>query len=132
MEKIRLYGVLKTKWRCPECLRGLLTGNQSEGGMCSVHGYIEKPLDLSTAPEHVKMNAIDLAFLKFFEQSTRKTYTIDDLHRMMGINKEYARKYLSFTYVDTETGENAKNYYERVFSIKILLRERGYELRCFR
>ena len=122
MEKIRLYGVLKTKWRCPECLRGLLTGNQSEGGMCSVHGYIEKPLDLSTAPEYVKTIAIDLAFCNFFQMHpSRKTYTLDDLHRMMGINKEYARKYLSLPHVDTETGETAKSYYERVFSKKIVL-----------
>ena len=52
---------------------------------------------------------------------SRKTYTLDDLHRMMGINKEYARKYLSLPYVDTEIGENAKDYYERLYSIKIVL-----------
>ena len=123
MEKIGLYGVLKTKWRCPECLRALLTGNQHEGGMCIIHGYIEKPLDLVTAPEYVKFLAIDLAFTKFFEQPTRKKYTLDDLHNMMGIDKGFARKYLNSPHIDSdpEKRETAKDYYERLYSIKIVL-----------
>ena len=115
-KKVKLYGILKTSERCPHCLRGLLDNN-----MCLIHGYIKEPMDLLTAPEDVKLKAVDIAFLNFFERRhvMKKKYTIDDLHNEMGVDKDFAVTYLNSPHVDNEKGETAKDYYERIYSIKI-------------
>jgi len=109
-EKVRIHGVLKTRYRCPICYRA------APDNLCVVHGDV-KAIDLLAADESVKEAVIDLSFLDLFKtkQPEKKRWTIDELHDTLGIDTAYALEFLT----KTRPPETYAEYYAREFGVTI-------------
>lgn len=102
-ERVLIYGMSKSRWRCPECKRGLL-----EGYHCAVHGEVT-PLDVSKANEEDKKGAIILGILEYGSNHEGEKITAKKIHEDTGLDEDYFKKIMAEKNEDTDL---IKSYFE--------------------
>jgi len=109
-EKVRIHGILKTRYRCPICYRS------APENFCVVHSDVEA-IDLLAADEPVKEVVIDLTFLDLFKTKypEKKRWTVDELHEAIGIDTAYAPEFLAKPRIP----ETYAQYYARELGVEI-------------
>ncbi|MGB7002735.1 MAG: hypothetical protein WBE22_12175, partial [Halobacteriota archaeon] len=109
-EKVKIHGILKTRYRCPVCYRA------APDNFCMVHSDVES-IDLLAADEPIKDAVIDLTFLDLFktEHPEKKRWTVDELHETMGIDTAYAPEFLAKPRIP----ETYAQYYARELGVEI-------------
>lgn len=80
-EKIDVFGVEKSRWRCPECNRAFIYGH------CVVHGELE-PVDLKELSRQKKLDAIMYSVYAILEDIEDSHITKEKLHNKIGLDKE--------------------------------------------
>lgn len=80
-ERVEIYGMDVSRWRCPECYRGL------RDGRCILHGDIIRnrpPVDILKS-KHAREVAIDIRIWKVLKNDP--DITIPELSRKLGMSK---------------------------------------------
>ena len=109
-EKVKIHGILKTRYRCPICYRA------APGNFCMVHSDVEA-IDLLVADEPVKEAVIDLTFLDLFKTKhpEKKRWTFEELYEAIGIDIDYAPEFLA----KPRRPETYAQYYARELGVEI-------------
>lgn len=95
-EKVLIHGMSKSRYRCPECNRGLLQGYH-----CAVHGAIT-PLDITKASEGEKRAAIILGILEYVSNHEGEKITAKKIHEDTGLDENYFKKIMMEKTEDTD------------------------------
>lgn len=119
-EKVRVEGMLKSRWRCPYCARAVRPTHHKVHGdvfVCAVHGTILEAIDLKTTKDrHFKEVAVRLALDQFFDGKAGRTITLQNIHEDTGINIPYLRKFLKIE----DDGLTYKHLFEDIYRVKIV------------
>jgi hypothetical protein len=118
-EKVRVEGMLKSRWRCPECLRAVQWTETQGTFYCRVHGAIEG-LDITTTKRKgIKDAAIELGVEEYLRTRHGQTVSVSEVHRDTGLNLPYLKKLLKHMYYP-EDKITYKKYLEDINNIKIV------------
>lgn len=95
-ERVLVHGMPKSRYRCPECKRGLL-----EGYHCAVHGEVT-PLDISKANKKDKKEVVIIGILAYASDHEGKKITSKKIHEDTGLNEDYFKKIMMEKNEDVE------------------------------
>ena len=91
--KVKVCGITKTRFRCPDCQRAL------DHMQCKLHGRVE-PVDLMNASSEARGMALSFSILESIEGKDR--VTVDEIARRLGASKKCIRE--SIKYIDDFQG----------------------------
>lgn len=95
-ERVLIHGMSKSRYRCPECKRGLLQGYH-----CAVHGEVT-PLDVSKANEDDKKKTVIIGILSYVSDHEGEKITAKKIHEDTGLNEDYFKKIMAEKNEDTD------------------------------
>jgi len=87
--KVKICGVTKTRWRCPDCHRSL------DYMQCKLHGRVE-PVDLMNASSEERGTALSYSVLEYIEG--KDTVTISEIAKGLGASKQCIRESVKYIY----------------------------------
>lgn len=87
--KVKICGVTKTRWRCPECHRSL------DLMECKIHGIVE-PIDLMNTSSEERGTALSYSILKSIEG--KDSATIGEIANELGASKQCIKEAVKYIY----------------------------------
>ncbi len=107
-QRVDIYGMEISRWRCPECYRGL------KNDSCIFHGRVESPLDI-TKSRYAQEVAIDLRIWNVLGENPH--ITIPGLAERIGMDEPALRDFLN-RISDEVDGSTYLEEYRRAHSLK--------------
>ena len=129
--KVRVHGILKTRWRCPHCERAARCESKKRTYWCAVHGEIAQPIDLLSQPKTQKEKEQLARFIKkaFFlgleawfrdnaQIMAKPSVDVAEIHRLSGADLNYLRSLL-----DQESeieGKTVRQHWHSVYGFRVV------------
>lgn len=118
-EKVLVEGVLKTRWRCPECLRAAPWQFSKNAYYCPIHGSVDA-IDITTTKDRsVVMTAIEISVRNYLEAMRGGVVSLSQIHNGIGVNVFFLKDFLQEVDAD-EPGETHKTHFEKLYNITIV------------
>lgn len=107
-ERVQIHGMSMSRWRCPECHRGL------RDGRCTFHGTVRDPVDVLESPRAQEI-AIDARIWNVLKENPN--ITIPGLARKIGMDEMSMHAFLGRTSDEADETTYLDDY-RRAYSLK--------------